>query len=143
MALEIYMLGVIVQDMQKSLEFYQRLGLAIPEDSAEKTHVGVKMGNGLSFFLDSNPSLWDPGFNKKNNGPVAAPGSYPMILEFYLKSQEAVETKYHELTSFGYQGCRAPYKTSFGMCFAMVNDPDGNTILLSGDAAENATAQEG
>ncbi len=29
MALELYMLGLIVQDMSKSLEFYQRLGLAI------------------------------------------------------------------------------------------------------------------
>lgn len=142
MALEIYMFGVIVQDMQKSLEFYRRLGLAIPEGSEEKTHVEVKMGNGPTFFLDSQPSLWDPSFVKKDNR-AAAPDSYPMILEFYLKSQEAVDATYHELTSFGYQGYRAPYKTSFGMCFAMVKDPDGNTILLSGDLAENATAQEG
>jgi predicted lactoylglutathione lyase len=137
MALEIYMLGVIVQDMQKSLEFYRRLGLAIPEGSEEKTHVEVKMGNGLTFFLDSNPSRWDPSFVKKDNRAAAASNSYPTILEFYLKSQEAVDTKYQELTSFGYQGYRAPYKTSFGMYFAMVNDPDGNTILLSGDLAES------
>ena len=26
---------------------------------------------------------------------------------------------------------------STGMCFAMVNDPDGNIILLSGDLAKN------
>ena len=42
--------------------------------------------------------------------------------------------KYAELIDFGYQSHRAPYMTSFGMCFAMVKDPDGNTILLSGDA---------
>jgi predicted lactoylglutathione lyase len=143
MALEISMFGMIVQDMQKSLEFYRRLGLAIPEGSEEQTHVEVKMENGLTFFLDSNPSLWDPGFVKKDNRSVAAPDSYPMILEFSLKSQDAVDTTYHELTSFGYQGYRAPYTTSFGMCFAMVNDPDGHTILLSGDLAEKATAQEG
>jgi len=66
-----------------------------------------------------------------------------MILEFSLKSREAVDATYHELTGFGYQGYRALYTTSFGMYFAMVKDPDGNTILLSGDLAENATAQEG
>ncbi len=143
MALELYMFGMIVQDMQKSLEFYRQLGLAIPEGSEELTHVEVKMGNGLTFFLDSNPSLWDPGFVKKDNRVAAAPDSYPMILEFYLKNQEAVDAKYRELTSFGYQGYRAPYKTSFVMYFAMVKDPDDNTILLSGDLAENATAQEG
>jgi hypothetical protein len=27
----------------------------------------------------------------------------------------------------GYEGFRAPYLTSFGMWFAMVRDPDGNT----------------
>jgi len=31
MALEIYMIGVITADMGKSLEFYRRLGLEIPE----------------------------------------------------------------------------------------------------------------
>lgn len=143
MALEIYMLGMIVQDMRKSLEFYRRLGLAIPEGSEEKTHVEFKMGNGPSFFLDSEPSLWDPGFVKKDHRAAAVPDSSPMILEFYLKSQEAVDAKYHELTRFGYQGYRAPYTTSFGMYFAMVKDPTGNTILLSGDLAENTTAQAG
>jgi len=61
MALEISLFGLIVQDMQKSLEFYRRLGLAIPEGSEENTHVEVKMGNGSTFFLDSEPTLWDPG----------------------------------------------------------------------------------
>ncbi|GCE27665.1 hypothetical protein KDA_31490 [Dictyobacter alpinus] len=39
MALELSMFGLIVQDMQKSLEFYRRLGLAIPAGSEENTHV--------------------------------------------------------------------------------------------------------
>jgi hypothetical protein len=29
------------------------------------------------------------------------------------------------------------------MYFAMINDPDGNTILLSGDLAANGTSKEG
>ena len=53
MALELYMVGVIAQDMDKSLEFYRRLGLAIPEGSDGQPHVGVKMGGELTFFLNS------------------------------------------------------------------------------------------
>jgi len=53
-----------------------------------------------------------------------------------------VDAKYTELTSFGYQSHRAPYETSFGMYFAMLNDPDGNTILLSGDLTPNDTSKE-
>ncbi len=134
MALELYMIGLVAQDMGKSLEFYRRLGLAIPEGSEGQTHVEVKMGSGLTFFLDSKPSRWDPNFVKKPASErMETAESYPLVLEFYLKSQTAVEAKYQELTGFGYQSQRAPYKTSFGMCFAMINDPDGNTILLSGD----------
>ena len=135
MALELYMLGLIVQDMSGSLEFYRRLGLAIPEGSEEQTHVSVKMGSGLTFFLDSNPSRWDPRFVRSND-PGSA-DSYRSILEFYLKTQDAVDAKYAELTSLGYQSYRPPYETSFGMYFAMINDPDGNIILLSGDLKAN------
>lgn len=134
MALELYMLGLIVRDMGRSLEFYRRLGLAIPEGSEASTHVEVKMGSGLTFFLDSRPSRWDSGFVRSDEpGHVAASNSYRSVLEFYLKTRSAVEAMYAELTSLGYQGYRAPYETVFGMCFALVNDPDGNTILLSGD----------
>ena len=133
MALELYMLGLIVQDMGKSVEFYRRLGLAIPDGSEEQAHVEIKMGSGLTFFLDSKPSRFDPGFVEQDHaGRGEAPGNYRSLLEFYLKTREAVDAKYTELTGFGYKSQRAPYKTSFGMYFAMVNDPDGNTILLSG-----------
>ncbi len=144
MALELYMLGLIVQNMGKSLEFYRQLGLAIPEGSEEQTHVQIKMGSGLTFFLDSRPSRWDPGFVRRDGaGHMEASDSYRFIPEFYLKTRGAVEAKYTELTGFGYQSHRAPYETSFGMCFALINDPDGNTILLSGDLDENETAKEG
>jgi len=138
------MIGLITQDMDKSLEFYRRLGLAIPEGSKGQTHVEIKMGSGLTFFLDSRPSRWDPGFVKENDpGRTEEAGNYPFILEFYLKERAALEAKYKELTDFGYQGHRAPYETSFGMYFALVKDPDGNTILLSANLEENKTSQEG
>ena len=136
MVLELYMLGLIVQDMGKSLEFYRRLGIAIPEGSEGKTHVEVKMGSGLTFFLDSRPTRWDSRFVRKDEpGRMEAvtTDSYRSVLEFYLKTRDAVDAKYSELIGFGYQSCRAPYETAIGMYFALINDPDGNTILLSGD----------
>jgi hypothetical protein len=65
-----------------------------------------------------------------------------MILEFYLKEQAALVAKYAEMIDFGYQSYREPYRTSFGMYFAMLKDPDGNTILLSADAAPEDQTQE-
>jgi catechol 2,3-dioxygenase-like lactoylglutathione lyase family enzyme len=141
MALELYMLGLIVHDMPRALEFYRRLGLDIPDGSEKRTHVEIKMGSGLTFFLDSNPVRWDPGYGAQSGAERDdAPDRYPTILEFYLKEQATLTAKYNELIGFGYQGYREPYETSFGMYFAMVKDPDGNTILLSADADSGAGA---
>lgn len=134
MALELYMVGLITQDMEQSLTFYRRLGLALPEGSDGKTHVGVKMESGVTLFLDSKPSAWE-------TTPIATETSAPsqeatncrVVLEFFLTSRAEVEAKYTELKDAGYQSYRAPFETPFGMLFAMINDPDGNTILLSAE----------
>lgn len=125
MALELYMVGVIVEDMGKALEFYRRLGVAVPEGSENQQHVEVKM-SGLTFFLSTKrvAAKWDPARTE-------ASGGYRMILEFYLETREAVDAKYAELIGFGYESHAAPYETPFNAYFAMVNDPDGNTVLLS------------
>lgn len=143
MALELYMLGLVVHDMGASLEFYRRLGLAIPEGSEGKTHVEVKMGSGLTFFLDSNPARWDPNFVRGDAmANREAPGDYRSILEFYMKTSAAVEAKYAELTGLGYRGLRAPYEAPMRVCFAFLADPDGYTVLLSGDLDDNGIANE-
>src|ERR1044071_827534 len=104
MALELYMLGLIVQDMPTALAFYRRLGLAIPDGSETQSHVEIKMGSGMTFFLDSKPSRWDPKYGGQSDAkPSAAEDRYPAILEFYLKEQAALEAKYAELTGYGYQ----------------------------------------
>ena len=142
MALELFMIGLIVTDMSTALQFYRRLGLAIPAGSEEQTHVEIKMGSGLTFFLDSRPARWDPQFARADDSQQGADAPYRSILEFYLKTQAAVDAMYAEITGFGYRGHRAPYNTSFGMRFAMIKDPDGNTILLSGDLGAGESSKE-
>ena len=125
MGLELYMVGVIVEDMARALEFYRRLGVTIPEGAESQGHVEIKM-SGLTFFLTTKKvnAKWDPA-------RAEAAGGYRMILEFYLNTRAEVDAKYAELIGYGYQGHVAPYETSFNAYFALVNDPDGNTILLS------------
>ncbi len=121
MALELYMVGLVARDMNKSLEFYRRLGLTIPEGSEGQRHVEVKMGSGLTFFL-----------NAPDRAEIA--DSQRVIFEFYLPSRAAVEQKYAELTNLGYQSARAPAsEASIPVYFALINDPDGHTIMLSAD----------
>jgi catechol 2,3-dioxygenase-like lactoylglutathione lyase family enzyme len=125
MGLELYMVGVIVEDMDRALEFYRRLGVDVPEDREGQEHVEVKM-SGLTFFLSTKAAnaRWDPD---RADGA----GGYRIILEFYLDTPEALDAKYAELTGYGYAGHCAPYDVTPELRFAMVDDPDGNTILLS------------
>jgi predicted lactoylglutathione lyase len=127
MGLELYMVGVMVEDMARAIEFYRRLGVEIPEGSETKGHVEVKM-SGLTFFLTTHQinARWDPA-------KTEASGGYRIILEFYLKTREALDAKYAEMIGYGYESHVAPYVTPFKMYFAMINDPDGNTILLSSE----------
>ncbi len=133
MALELYMVGVIVSDMERAVEFYRRLGLEIAEGSEKQEHVEVKMGE-LTFFLSTRHAnaKWDPAARDPAGG-------YRIILEFYLEKRAALEAKYEEMIGFGYESHCAPYDVTPELRFAMVDDPDGNTILLSASAAEPAS----
>jgi len=127
MALNLYMVGLVVRDMGKSQEFYRRLGLALPESGGEQPVVEVKMGGELTFLL-----LQQTGSIKSDNPELAKEGSDRSIfLEFNLKSREAVNAKYAELIGSGYQGYHTPFESPFGAYLALVNDPDGNIVVLS------------
>jgi catechol 2,3-dioxygenase-like lactoylglutathione lyase family enzyme len=120
MALELYMVGLSTPNMDKSLEFYRRLGVSVPEQAGDQQHIGVEMKGGLTFFL--------------NTTKLVAEADRPrLILEFYLKERLLVDAKYNEMLGFGYESYRTPFVTPQGMYFAMISDPDGNLILLSAD----------
>ena len=125
MGLELYMVGAIVEDMPRAVEFYRRLGVDVPEGAEEQEFVEIAM-SGLTFFLSTREqnARWDPARRR-------ASGGYRIILEFYLDSPEALDAKYEELTGYGYPSHCAPYDVTPELRFAMVDDPDGNTILLS------------
>ena len=125
MALELYMVGVVVEDMPRAVEFYRRLGVAVPDGAEAQEHVEVAM-SGLTFFLSTKQAnaRWDPA-------RADAAGGYRIVLEFYLEGREALDAKYDELTGLGYASHCAPYDVTPELRFAMVDDPDGNTILLS------------
>ena len=58
-------------------------------------------------------------------------GGYKVLFEFYMPSRAEVEAKYNEMVGYGYRSYHSPFETTFGMYFALVDDPDGNTVLLS------------
>jgi len=57
-------------------------------------------------------------------GPAATSpsGGYRIVLEFYLKTTQALDAKYAEMIGFGYESHSAPSDVSPELRFAMVND---------------------
>jgi catechol 2,3-dioxygenase-like lactoylglutathione lyase family enzyme len=127
MEIQLSMLGVIVRDMPTALRFYRLLGLEIPSDEDAKRFVIHRMGTGVSIFFDTV-------FAAHYDGDYRAParGGYGSMFEFYLGDDASVNAKYAELTAAGYHGRLAPQQTS-GPYAGMVDDPDGNVILLTSD----------
>lgn len=126
MSVQLSMVGLMVEDMGRALAFYRRLGVDIPPDSDNETHVQARMEGGLTLF-------WDTAFDKVNDSGRRVPpvGGYRILLEFFLPSAAAVDAMYQDLTEHGYTGHREPFKASFGAYMTMVDDPDGNTILIT------------
>ena len=128
MEIQLNMLGVIVSDMPAALRFYRLLGLDIPATEDEKPFVLHRMGSGVTLFFDTV-------FAKRYDPRYAAPSAgYGTLLEFYLGEDAAVDEKYGQLTDAGYHGRMAPQHTNAPYA-GMVDDPDGNVILLTSDNA--------
>jgi predicted lactoylglutathione lyase len=127
MSIQLAMVGLVVRDMTKSLEFYRRLGLGIPAGEESKPFVMYRMPSGVTLFFDTVfTASSDP-----ERQPAPA-GSYNIMLEFYVSTRERVDALHSELTGYGYLSRRAPWKSS-GPYAALVEDPDGNAILITAE----------
>jgi catechol 2,3-dioxygenase-like lactoylglutathione lyase family enzyme len=122
---DLHMLNVIVGDMQASLEFYRRLGVALRSQGQPGAHVQLKMPGGFSLELDTAESArsWHAGWR-------ADPASARVVIGFALPSRAAVDERYAELTAAGYPARQPPFDAHWGARYAIVADPDGNDVGL-------------
>lgn len=126
--LQLSMVVLEVQDLEASIQFYRTLGLNIPDPPGDRPVVVHRMGSGVSLLLTTRfASVYDKNWTRPTSG-------YQQLLEFYVGEDSAVTEKWIELTSAGYHGRMRPTKTT-GPFAAMVDDPDGNVILLTSDEA--------
>jgi catechol 2,3-dioxygenase-like lactoylglutathione lyase family enzyme len=119
--------GVIVSDLQKAIEFYGRLGLQFPEDPDPDGHghVEATLPGGLRFTLDTEESVksFDPAWSPPSGG-------HRMAVAFLCESPKAVDQVYEELLAAGANGHKEPWDAFWHQRYAEVEDPDGNVIDL-------------
>lgn len=118
------MVVLLIEDLPRSLAFYRRLGVEFPGDADERTDIQVPIGDDHQLVLTTTFVRNDPDRQPPNGGSR-------IVLGFFVDSNAAVDAKFFELTEAGYRGRREPFLTSFGAYMCMVDDPDGNTVLVT------------
>jgi len=122
---------LVVHDMARSLAFYRRLGLDVPDDADHEQHVEATLPGGLRMAWDTEATIrsFDPDW-------ASPTGGHRMALAFRLDSPGDVDSAYDELVAAGNEGHKAPWDAFWGMRYAVVHDPDGLAVDLFAPLSE-------
>ncbi|MFH8365640.1 VOC family protein [Streptomyces sp. NPDC018031] len=117
--------GLVASDLAASLAFYRRLGVEIPADAESLPHVEATLPGGLRLMWDTEETVRsiDPDWK-----PV--PGAGRIALAFACDGPAEVDSTYAELVAAGAEGHKEPWDAPWGQRYAVVLDPDGNSVDL-------------
>ncbi|HET8640500.1 MAG TPA: VOC family protein [Pseudonocardiaceae bacterium] len=118
-------IGIIVNDMGRTLAFYRLLGLDVPAAADTEQHVECTLAGGMRL-------MWDSVELVRSLDPHWSPpqGSARMALAFECADPAEVDRVYAEVVGAGYDGHREPWDAFWGQRYAMLRDPDGNAVDL-------------
>jgi catechol 2,3-dioxygenase-like lactoylglutathione lyase family enzyme len=125
MSARLDVMGLVVDDMARSLAFYRELGLEIPADQDSAPHVEVKLPGGLRLAFDTVETIHS--FNPEWTPPG---GDNRLGLAFLCESPADVDVVFERLNSKGYHGTKEPWDAFWGQRYALVADPDGIEVSL-------------
>lgn len=119
------LIGLVVTDMGRTLEFYRRLGLPVPAGAEGEPHVEITLAGGLRLAWDTVETIrgFDPGYTPPSGGPRAG-------LAFRCAEPAEVDRWYADLTAAGHHGHLPPFDAEWGQRYAVVHDPDGTPVDL-------------
>jgi uncharacterized glyoxalase superfamily protein PhnB len=126
--------NIVAKKYDETLEFYQLLGVNIPEVKGEpsETRHAPAVDHGNSSFALDNPALAEI-YNAEWRWP--APKN-SVLLTAQLPTRDAVDSTYAALTGAGHEGVQVPYDAFWGARYAVVRDPEGNSVGLESPVDE-------
>ena len=113
-----------VDDMARSLTFYKHLGFTFPLEAFSEPHVEAELKNGLLIFWNhiDYVRIYAPDYHPAPHGRCG--------MAFQLESPAAVDALFHKLKQLDYQVDRTPWDSPWGHRYAVIYDPDGNSINI-------------
>ena len=133
--LALHQINIVVGDMRTSLAFYRLLGLSIQEVPLAEWaphHASGVTSNGMRVEFDSVAfaKQWNPGLDESNLGSAT-------IVFFHVTTREQVDRAHARVTAAGYRSHKAPEDAFWGARYAIVEDPDGNSVGIMSPADES------
>lgn len=126
------MVVIYARDLRRSIDFYRLVGLDISDPHPEQPVAAWQEGAATRLIITTD--LVAQRFDAHWVRPER--GGYQQVVEFFVKSDEAVDAAWRRLTAAGYTGTSSaghllkPYAT-------MVEDPDGNVVLITHEREED------
>src|SRR5262249_59057180 len=117
--------SLVVADMGKTLDFYRRLGLDVPDSADGEGHVAATLPSGFQIMWDTVEEIhkFDPNWTPPTGGARAG-------LAFECSDPAEVDRVYADVVGAGYEGHKPPWDAFWGQRYASLRDPDGNGVDL-------------
>ena len=116
------MVGIIVDDMEKAIKFYECIGFPIKarygEDYVELEERGIRISLNTKKMIEGMY-----GFLPESSGDK-------IELAFELPTVEAVDELTKKVNNNNYEVIREPWDATWNQRYAVIKDPDGNLLSL-------------
>jgi uncharacterized glyoxalase superfamily protein PhnB len=116
-------IGIVVSDMERSIRFYQLLGLDVPEAPGEG-HVETTLANGTRLMFDTEEVVksFRPDWTRATGNQLS--------IAFECGSPADVDETYARMVDAGFHSEKEPWDAFWGQRYAQLADPDGVPVDL-------------
>lgn len=131
MSLVLDMVGLTVKNMAKSLAFYRTLGIDVPDPDDGGPYTEFKQANGLRLSWN------DVEMIKSIDPEYVEPVGQRIAIAFLCDGPRGVDEVYDRVIAAGYAARKEPWDAFWGQRYAIVEDPDGNSVDLFAPLSSN------
>ena len=126
MTLEPDAIGLVCDDLLRTLAFSRDLGLDVPAESeCDRTAHRGRVPGGFSLMFDPVETV--QSFDKEWAAPTGSPRT---SLAFACGSPAEVDKTYASMVAAGWDGHLEPWDAFWGQRYATLRDPDGTGVDL-------------
>jgi uncharacterized glyoxalase superfamily protein PhnB len=117
-------IGLTTADMAESCRFYRVLGVDVGEPGADDDHFEATLPSGVRLMWDTEELI------RSIEGDWTPPTGQRVSLAFHCGNAAGVDATYARLVEAGFPSKKDPWDAFWGQRYALVLDPDGNTVSL-------------